>query len=79
MTLRDSISASVRAARTRRVRLTVFVEDAITYCRSDGAIAKTGISCPNCGRGLIVEVPDEDEGDAVCERCGDRVGRVLRR
>lgn len=63
----------------RRVFLTVFVEDAITQCSTSGLIAATAIRCPGCGRGLSIEVPEGAEGDAVCESCGDRVGRAVRR
>lgn len=47
-------------------------------CTTSDVILAVGIPCPECGCWLRVEAPTECEGDAVCEHCGDRVGRVVR-
>lgn len=89
MTLRDSLSAGVSRAAYKRSSVALVVhlygstnqkrDDGGWLCSSGGApVVLVGVPCPECGCGLCVGVPDECEGDAVCEYCGDRVGRVIR-
>jgi len=65
-------------SKRRGIALRVIVDGAEWPALALGCVVSTALVCPGCGRYLAVEVPDDDEGDAVCEHCGARVGRVVR-